>query len=70
MDSYDYFNQLSGKVNELKHKKNAIVQDVARDRDQKTKLESEIRKLENDLQKATNDYNTKQQQLHQFDNLI
>ena len=49
MDGGDYFNLLSGKVNELKHKKNDIVQDVARERAKMTELEAEILQLEMEL---------------------
>jgi FtsZ-binding cell division protein ZapB len=59
MDGGDYFNLLSGKVNELKHKKNDIIQDVARERAKMTQLEAEILQLEQELQKVKNDVASK-----------
>ena len=59
MDGGDYFNLLSGKVNELKHKKNDIIQDVARERAKMTQLEAEILQLEQELQKVKNDVDSK-----------
>ena len=59
MDGGDYFNLLSGKVNELKHKKNDIIQDAARERAKMTQLEAEILQLEQELQKVKNDVASK-----------
>ena len=59
MDGGDYFNLLSGKVNELKHKKNDIIQDAARERAKMTQLEAEILHLEQELQKVKNDVASK-----------
>jgi len=59
MDGGDYFNLLSGKVNELKHKKNDNIQDVARERAKMTQLEAEILQLEQELQKVKNDVASK-----------
>ena len=68
--SYDYFNQLKGKVHELKTRRDDINSEVMRDRISMTQLEEQIAQLQREHQKFKLDVEGKDGQLRKYNDLI
>ena len=66
----DYFNQLKGKVNELKQRRDQVNQDLQKDRMHVTSLEEQIAQLDRKRQQARLDAEIKEDQLRKFSELI
>ena len=66
----DYFNQLRGKVQELKQRRDHLNQDIGRDRETIRRLDDQIAQLDRERQKARLDCEMKDGQMRKFDELI
>jgi chromosome segregation ATPase len=66
----DYFNQLKGKVNELKQRRDHVNQDLMKDRMTVSHLDEQIATLNRERQRAHLDVEMKNGQLHKFNELI
>ena len=67
---FDYFNQLKGKVHELKVRRDGINQEVMRDRSAMLTLEEQIADLQRQHQKVKLDCEGKDSQLRKYNDLI
>ncbi len=66
----DYFNQLKGKVNELKQRRDHVNQDLMKDRMSVSHLDEQIAQLDRERQRARMDAEMKESQLRKFNELI
>lgn len=66
----DYFNQLKGKVNELKQRRDQVNHDCQKDRMKVASLDEQIAQIDRERQRARLDAENKESQLRKFNELI
>lgn len=67
---YDYFNQLRGKVGELRNRRDQIQSEVMSDRISMTQLEEQIAQLQREHQRYKLECDGKDGQLRKYNDLI
>ena len=70
MAEFDYFNQLKGKVQELRMRKDEIQSDVMNQRMQMSQLDEQIAQLQREKQRISLDVQAKDQQVKNYTTLI
>ena len=70
MAEYDYFNQLKGKVQELRNRRDEINGEVNQERMQVTHLDEQIMQLQREKQRLQLDVDTKDSQIKKYNTLI
>ena len=70
MAEYDYFNQLKGKVQELRHRRDEINQEVMQERMQVSQLDEQIAQLQREKQRLQLDVDSKESQIKKYNTLI
>ena len=70
MSDFDYFNQLKGKVHELKVRRDEINADVMQQRITQTQLDDQIAQLERQRQQIKLDVEAKEAQIKKYNTLV
>ena len=70
MSDFDYFNQLKGKVHELKVRRDEINADVMQQRITQTQLDDQIQQLERQRQQIKLDVDAKEAQIKKYNTLV
>ena len=70
MSDFDYFNQLKGKVHELKVRRDEINADVMQQRITQTQLDDQIAQLERQRQQIRLDVEAKENQIKKYNTLV
>lgn len=70
MADYDYFNQLKGKVQELRNRRDEVNQEAMQQRMQVSQLDEQIMQLQREKQRIALDVETKDGQIKKYNTLI